>query len=367
MENLVINRGNPRRVEIAVLGANGVQVELSRCTDVELVLWINGRSKRAQSVQVANDILIAELSASELDYLGEYSAQVKYTDNGIRSASERVYLFRVANEFYRTASNLSDNGNIAITVTTPQALNKGYSAYELAVQGGFVGTESEWIASLSKESKDAAIIALESAAKADKATSDSIAQTALADKATNRANEVIDEVITQINYAQIATSEANTARDNANTAADNANAKAVIAQNNANLANAAATTANSSAVNADEKAALAVKATTNANTATSNANTATTNANNAATNANAKAVIAQQAADSATNAANYTQGVGDSYEARMVESENKIMYNTLAIEIGTDGVIRAICGPDEIAFTSGQILPNGEIELTFNY
>lgn len=258
MENLVINRGNPRRVEIAVLGANGVQVELSRCTDVELVLWINGRSKRAQSVQVANDILIAELSASELDYLGEYSAQVKFAfADGEKYATERVYLFRVANEFFRTASGMSENQSMTINISAPLVTYDRQAVEDMI-----------------------------------NATQDAIESTA-----------------------------------NANNAAMNAEAKATLAQNNANLANAAATTANSSAVNADNKAALAVTATANANTATSNANTATTNANNAATNANAKATLANTAATNATNAANYTKGVGDSYEARMVQLEQELNGN----------------------------------------
>lgn len=47
--------------------------------------------------------------------------------------------------------------------------------------------------------------------------------------------------------------------------------------------------------------------------------------------------------------------------------DTKLSNNTLAIEINGEGIINAICGSDDSMFTSGQILPNGEIELTFNY
>lgn len=79
---------------------------------------------------------------------------------------------------------------------------EGYSAYELAIKHGYVGTEEDWLYSLKKASEEAAVIALDSAKKADEATAESIIAT---------------------DASVIATDESIEATDNAQTAADRAN------------------------------------------------------------------------------------------------------------------------------------------------
>lgn len=242
MENLVINIGNPRRVELTVLSANGVKVELSRCTDVQLILWINGRSKRALTTQISNDVLISDLSASELSYLGEYSGQVKYTDNGVQQTTERVYLFRVANEFFKSTSGtgVSDTGSLVVSVSTPVI------AYDQKL-----------------------------VSDAEKATADANAAKDSANTAAINANDKANLANTAANNADVAktnaekaTADANTATLSAINAATNANAKAVYANEQGDYAkqqglNAvaitgeAATNANNAAFAASQQAAYA--------------------------------------------------------------------------------------------------------------
>ena len=69
---------------------------------------------------------------------------------------------------------------------------KGLSAYELAVKHGFNGTEEEWIASLSKASEDAAVIALAAADKANMAADRCDIATENAERATEEAHEAAD-------------------------------------------------------------------------------------------------------------------------------------------------------------------------------
>lgn len=242
MENLVINIGNPRRVELTVLSANGVKVELSRCTDVQLILWINGRSKRALTTQISNDVLIADLSASELSYLGEYSGQVKYTDGGVQQTTERVYLFRVANEFFKSTSGtgVSDKGSLVVSISTP-----------------VIAYDQKLVADAEKATADA------NAAK----DSANTAATNANDKA-NLANTAANNADVAKTNAEKATADANTAALSANTAATNANTKAVYANeqgdyakqqglNAVATANEAATNANNAAFAASQQAAYA--------------------------------------------------------------------------------------------------------------
>ena len=76
---------------------------------------------------------------------------------------------------------------------------KGLSAYELAVEHGFKGTEEEWLEYLRKPALDAAVDALEAADKANEATEDAKVATAKADiaaenaqNAADRSNEIAD-------------------------------------------------------------------------------------------------------------------------------------------------------------------------------
>lgn len=69
---------------------------------------------------------------------------------------------------------------------------KGLTAYEIAVNHGFVGTEEEWVESLKKPALDAAAVALEAADKANQATEDAKLATDNAEIATDEANRAAD-------------------------------------------------------------------------------------------------------------------------------------------------------------------------------
>lgn len=162
----------------------------------------------------------------------------------------------------------------------------GKSAYEVAVLNGFVGTEEEWLASLSAASEAAAILALEARDAAVIATEDAIEATTATVTATG-------EALSAARSATIATANADAAADSARTSA--------IAANNA--------------------AASADTATNKANAATSSANSAATSANNAATNANSAAMSAESAATSANDAATKVEALIETSEEILEAAE----------------------------------------------
>lgn len=117
---------------------------------------------------------------------------------------------------------------------------QGWSAYEVAVKHGFVGTEEEWVQSLKQPALDAAAEALEAKAQVEateqavkeaEALRDTAEQERIANEATRQANEAIRETqeaarekntadaITAVNEAKTAAQQATTAANNANTQA----------------------------------------------------------------------------------------------------------------------------------------------------
>lgn len=121
--------------------------------------------------------------------------------------------------------------------------DKGKSAYEIAVENGFVGTEEEWLESLhGSDGKDFtyADFTPEQIAELQKPASDFVdenlplvtdaitnAETATTNavNATNNANQATTEAITATENAITAANNANTATQNANNAADFANSQ----------------------------------------------------------------------------------------------------------------------------------------------
>lgn len=138
---------------------------------------------------------------------------------------------------------------------------QGWSAYEVAVKHGFVGTEEEWVQSLKQPALDAAAEALEAKAQVEateqavkeseegrvaaetervdnedariaaETTRDTAEQERIANEATRQANEAVRETqeaarekntadaITAVNEAKTAAQQATTAANNANTQA----------------------------------------------------------------------------------------------------------------------------------------------------
>ena len=72
---------------------------------------------------------------------------------------------------------------------------RGHSAYEVAVENGYQGSEKDWLDSLSAASEEAAVVALEAADKAN--------------EAANKANEASEQLSEIVEDAVIATEKAN--------------------------------------------------------------------------------------------------------------------------------------------------------------
>lgn len=242
---------------------------------------------------------------------------------------ENSRLYMKAEESWKFITDLS--GATGVT---------GLSAYQIAVQHGFEGTEEEWLESLSKDSKDAAKEAKAAASAAIQATSDlrefegearqseelrksqetiREQQEAAREQKTNQIisettnvkNETDqvrqdtlaakNETIAATEAAEEATSKTLQAISNAETAttaateaAEEANKKAILAQTAADNANNAVETTNQAI---QEAKAATAKATEAANTAAGTANQAATSANQAAINATTQADRAKEFAD----------------------------------------------------------------------
>lgn len=118
---------------------------------------------------------------------------------------------------------------------------QGWSAYEVAVKHGFVGTEEEWVQSLKQPALDAAAKALEAKAQVEateqavkeaETARDTAEQERISNEATRQANEAVRE--TQEAAREKNTADAITAVNEAKTAAQQATTNATTAANNAN-------------------------------------------------------------------------------------------------------------------------------------
>lgn len=230
---------------------------------------------------------------------------------------ENSRLYMKAEESWKFITDLS--GATGVT---------GLSAYQIAVQHGFEGTEEEWLESLSKDSKDAAKEAKAAASAAIQATSDlrefegearqseelrksqetiREQQEAAREQKTNQIISETTNVKNETDQVRQDTLAAKNETIAATEAAEEATSKTLQAISNAETATMAATEA---AEEANKKAILAQTAADNANNAVETTNqaiqeakAATAKATEAANNANEKATLANQAATSANQAA----------------------------------------------------------------
>ena len=237
---------------------------------------------------------------------------------------ENSRLYMKAEESWKFITDLS--GATGVT---------GLSAYQIAVQHGFEGTEEEWLESLSKDSKDAAKEAKAAASAAIQATSDlrefegearqseelrksqetiREQQEAAREQKTNQiisettnvkneTDQVRQDTLAAKNETIAATEAAKEATSKTLQAISNAETATTAATEAANNANEKATLANEKAGLADSAATKATEAATKADTATGNANQAATNANSKASLADEKATLAQSSAEAANQAA----------------------------------------------------------------
>lgn len=231
---------------------------------------------------------------------------------------ENSRLYMKAEESWKFITDLS--GATGVT---------GLSAYQIAVQHGFEGTEEEWLESLSKDSKDAAKEAKAAASAAIQATSDlrefegearqseelrksqetiREQQEAAREQKTNQIISETTNVKNETDQVRQDTLAAKNETIAATEAAKEATSKTLQAISNAETATTAATEA---AKEANKKATLAQTAADNANKAAESANTATEGANTAAGTANQAATSANQAAINATTQADRAKEFAD--------------------------------------------------------
>lgn len=210
---------------------------------------------------------------------------------------------------YVSEGGFADNIDDALNFKGERG-REGKSAYTIAVEHGFIGTEEEWIASLSSASEEAADdarsaagYAIQATTEANDATNAAVLATANADHAASDARAATINVNNAISEANTATNAANTAAMNANSATTDAANAGQAATEAANKAIEATGKAEEAANNTIQAISDAENAATAANAAKDAANTAAENANSAATNANAKATLANDAATLANSKA----------------------------------------------------------------
>ena len=243
--------------------------------------------------------------------LGEYTVELIDTTDGTRSVD-------MCNAFELVAHTEQQNGaDDSNLVTEPVELTsdmqfgfEGKSAYEVAVKNGYIGTETEWLASLKGDKGEAfryedftpeQVSAL--MAPATDAATNADAAADACNTATTKANDATAAANTAATNAVAATEAAVTAKQNADAATASATTATGLANTAATNADAATDAANTAATLANQKATLAQTATDAATAATGLANTAATNANAATNAANTAASTATTAADAANTAA----------------------------------------------------------------
>lgn len=155
-----------------------------------------------------DNVLTAIWLGSEQKKTGIYTVTlVEDYGDGNRNTVDSVGCFAlVARSSEETGALTGDQiVDLDLDVSVPA---NGLSAYEIALLNGYVGTEEEWLASLSADSKEAA-------AKANTATTKAI-------EATEAANDAAKEAATQGDYAKEQAGYAKEQGDYANQQAENA-------------------------------------------------------------------------------------------------------------------------------------------------
>lgn len=190
--------------------------------------WIDlGANSKGKIVKVYNENIrqwVKVLDASSEDAVAPFIGSngnwwVDNRDTGVPASGKNPYIGENGYWFVFDAlqNKYVDTGVIA----------KGKSAYDLAVDHGFEGTEEEWLESLKQPALDAAKIALEAAERADEAT-------ATLQQIITEVNEAITQTVAATEAANSAAQTANTAAQAANDAADRSN---LIANNPPKIVN----------------------------------------------------------------------------------------------------------------------------------
>lgn len=272
---------------------------------------------------------------------------------------------------------------ISTDITVPA---NGFSAYEIAVQHGFKGTEEEWLASLGQPAKDAAEKALEAAKTATEAadaTKELDKAVTAAEAERVKAESGRESAETERKSAEAARASAEEKRNAAETARASAEEKRESAEQNRELAEAerqrttatalaAAAQATSDARTAANDVRTLEDAVTAAETKRAEAETARQSAEKKRSEAETARASAEKKRESAETERQrqFSESVQAAEEATQAASDAAELanQNVLAILLDeTTGKLSALTGQDGSAFESGEILETGDIALHFNY
>lgn len=272
---------------------------------------------------------------------------------------------------------------ISTDITVPA---NGFSAYEIAVQHGFKGTEEEWLASLGQPAKDAAEKALEAAKTATEAadaTKELDKAVTAAEAERVKAESGRESAETERKSAEAARASAEEKRNAAETARASAEVKRESAEQNRELAEAerqrttatalaAAAQATSDARTAADDVRTLEGAVTAAETKRAEAETARQSAEKKRSEAETARASAEKKRESAETERQrqFSESVQAAEEATQAASDAAELanQNVLAIQLDeTTGRLSALTGQDGSAFESGEILETGDIALHFNY
>ena len=272
---------------------------------------------------------------------------------------------------------------ISTDITVPA---NGFSAYEIAVQHGFKGTEEEWLASLGQPAKDAAEKALEAAKTATEAadaTKELDKAVTAAEAERVKAESGRESAETERKSAEAARASAEEKRNAAETARASAEEKRESAEQNRELAEAerqrttatalaAAAQATSDARTAANDVRTLEGAVTAAETKRAEAETARQSAEKKRSEAETARASAEKKRESAETERQrqFSESVQEAEEATQAASDAAELanQNVLAIQLDeTTGRLSALTGQDGTAFESGEILETGDIALHFNY
>ena len=272
---------------------------------------------------------------------------------------------------------------ISTDITVPA---NGFSAYEIAVQHGFKGTEEEWLASLGQPAKDAAEKALEAAKTATEAadaTKELDKAVTAAEAERVKAESGRESAETERKSAEAARASAEEKRNAAETARASAEEKRESAEQNRELAEAerqrttatalaAAAQATSDAKTAADDVRTLEGAVTAAETKRAEAETARQSEEKKRSESETARASAEKKRESAETERQrqFSESVQAAAEATQAASDAAELanQNVLAIQLDeTTGRLSALTGQDGSAFESGEILETGDIALHFNY
>lgn len=245
---------------VLVLSRQGEPINLSDY-EIMFVYVCNRREKKEiQEWEVRDGKIAVHVSRNLITRTGEHWFEVEYRKPDPQVA-DGYYNYRDNSPLVEIVKTTEEEDNSSepyvMTIDIIEVIRgeRGFSAYEIAVKNGYVGTVEEWVESLKMKYSDL--------------TESEIAElqlpaTQAAQSLTTQVNEKLGQADTAIQNAETATANANTAKNNADTATSNANQAADLANQKAELAGTAAGNANSKAQLAGEKAGLADTAAQNA-------------------------------------------------------------------------------------------------------